>query len=220
MSPSPPPSPRIKFCGFTRAGDIDQALALGVDAIGLIFDAQSRRAVSPELGRRLRDRVPPFVQSVALFRNADPALVAQVIVQVEPDLLQFHGDETPDFCAGWQRPYIKAVPMAAPQDLPGWCARYAGARALLLDSHAPGALGGSGRRFDWSQAPRSLPKPWILAGGLGPENVAEAVRMARPAAVDVSSGIETAPGLKDPALMRAFVDAVRRAHPEPAFPIP
>lgn len=202
---------RIKFCGFTRADDLDAALALGVDAVGLIFDGRSKRAVTPELAAELRRRVPVFVSCVALFRDADAAQVAEVIERIEPDLLQFHGNESPDFCERWARPYLKAVPMAESQDLEAWCRRYPRARGLLLDSHAPGALGGTGHAFDWSRAPRALSKSWVLAGGLNPANVAQAVTMAAPPAVDVSSGIEVAPGIKDPALMRAFVAAVRRA---------
>jgi phosphoribosylanthranilate isomerase len=202
---------RIKFCGFTRAEDLDGALRLGVDAVGLVLDPRSKRAVTPEQARALRAQVPAFVQCVALFRDADAPGVAEAVAQIEPDLLQFHGGEPPEFCRRFGRPYIKAVPMASAPDLLAWCERYADARGLLLDSHAPGALGGTGEAFDWSLAPRHLPRFWILAGGLHPENVADAVRMARPDAVDVSSGIESSPGIKDPAKMRAFVEAVRRA---------
>jgi phosphoribosylanthranilate isomerase len=202
---------RIKFCGFTRSDDLDVALSLGVDAIGLIFDSRSKRVVSLDVADQLRRRVPVFVSVVALFRDADEALVAQVIARINPDLLQFHGVEPPEFCERWARPYLKAVPMAESQDLEDWCRRYPRARGLLLDSHAPGALGGTGHRFDWSRAPRGLSKSWVLAGGLDAANVEQALTMADPPAVDVSSGIESAPGIKDPAKMRAFVDAVRRA---------
>ena len=204
-------STRIKFCGFTRGEDLEVALGLGVDAIGLIFDSRSKRVVSLDLADELRRRVPVFVSVVALLRDAEAALVAQVIERINPDLLQFHGNESPAFCERWARPYIKAVPMAESQDLEDWCVRYPKARALLLDSHAPGALGGTGHRFDWSRAPRSLSKSWVLAGGLDAANLGQALTMAAPPAVDVSSGIESAPGIKDPAKMRAFVDAVRRA---------
>lgn len=202
---------RIKFCGFTRGADLDVALALGVDAVGLIFDPRSKRAVGIDAAIELRARVPVFVICVALFRDADAAMVDEVVRRVSPDLLQFHGGETPAFCAQWPRPYIKAVPMAGDQDLETWCRDYADARGLLLDSHAPGALGGTGETFDWSLAPKNLSKSWVLAGGLSPDNVEQAVTMAAPDAVDVSSGIESAPGIKDAARMKAFVDAVRRA---------
>jgi phosphoribosylanthranilate isomerase len=202
---------RIKFCGFTRVEDLDLALSLGIDAVGLIFDSRSKRALSLDAAAELRRRVPVFVSCVALFRDAGEALVAEVVDRIEPDLLQFHGQESPEFCEGWARPYLKAVPMVESQDLEDWCRRYPRARGLLLDSHAPGALGGSGQAFDWSRAPRGLSKSWVLAGGLTPANVQQALTMAAPPAVDVSSGIESAPGIKDPAKMRAFVDAVRRA---------
>ena len=202
---------RIKFCGFTRAADLEVALSLGVDAIGLIFDRRSPRAVALDSAAELAGRLPVFVSSVALFRDADAALVAEVIARIAPDLLQFHGEESPEFCESWARPYLKAVPMAESQDLEDWCRRYRRARGLLLDSHAPGALGGTGHRFDWSRAPRQLSKSWVLAGGLTPANVQQALTMAAPPAVDVSSGIESAPGIKDPDKMRAFVDAVRRS---------
>ncbi len=209
-------STRIKFCGFTRSEDLDVALSLGVDAVGLIFDARSKRVVPLDVADQLRRRVPVFVSVVALFRDADAALVHQVIERIDPDLLQFHGKESPEFCERWARPYLKAVPMAESQDLEDWCARYPKARGLLLDSHAPGALGGTGHRFDWSRAPRGLSKSWVLAGGLDAANVGQALTMAAPPAVDVSSGIESAPGIKDPAKMRAFVDAVRRADRQPS----
>lgn len=202
---------RIKFCGFTRAEDLDFALSLGVDAVGLIFDGRSKRAVALEVAAELREHVPVFVSVVALFRDAEAAQVVEVIDRIQPDLLQFHGSESAAFCERWGRPYLKAVPMAGSQDLEDWCRRYPKARGLLLDSHAPGALGGTGQRFDWSRAPRALSKSWVLAGGLNPANVRQALTMANPPAVDVSSGIESAPGIKDPARMRAFVDAVRRA---------
>ncbi len=202
---------RIKFCGFTRADELATAVALGVDAVGLVFDGRSKRALSPEQGRALRDGVPAFVSCVALFRDAEAGWVQRIVDEVQPDLLQFHGAETPGFCRRWARPYLKAVPMASPQDLDDWKRQFDDARGLLLDSHAPGELGGSGQAFDWSQAPRDFGRFWVLAGGLAPGNVASAVTMARPDAVDVSSGIESAPGIKDAQKMRAFVEAVRSA---------
>ncbi len=202
---------RIKFCGFTRRVDLDAALDLGIDAVGLVFDPHSKRALSVEAAVDLRERIPVFVSCVALFRDAGHEQVAEVLRRVSPDLLQFHGKESPAFCGQWPRPYIKAVPMGDAQDLEAWCRTFDDARALLLDSHAPGALGGSGETFDWTRAPRGLSKPWVLAGGLNPENVGRAVTMAAPNAVDVSSGIESAPGIKDADRMKAFVDAVRRA---------
>ena len=129
----------------------------------------------------------------------------------EPTLLQFHGQESPEFCRSFGRAYLKAVPMATPQDLSGWAQRYADARALLLDAHAPGAMGGTGQTFDWMSVPHDGTIRIVLAGGLNPDNVAQAITMARPCAVDVSSGIESAPGLKDPQKMQCFMQEVRRA---------
>lgn len=201
---------RIKFCGLTRIEDVRSAVALGVDAIGLVFDPASRRAVAPDQARALREVLPPFVMAAALFRNASEAVIRAVIEAVDPDLLQFHGEEPPEACSRWGRRYLKAVPMAGGPDLGEWRHRYASAAALLLDAHAPGASGGTGQVFDWSRIPTTLDKV-VLAGGLHPGNVGAAVTLARPFAVDVSSGIESAPGLKDAHKMSAFVAAVRRA---------
>jgi len=211
VSFSPGARTRIKFCGLTRAADIHAAVALGVDAIGFVFDPRSKRAIEPALAAQLKSAVPALVSRVALFRDTDPARIAAAIEALEPDLLQFHGNESADDCASWGRPYLKAVPMGAGVDLNQWFAAFSSARALLLDSHAPGALGGSGEAFDWSRIPSPLPAFWILAGGLHPGNVGEAVTMARPGAVDVSSGIEEAPGIKALDKMAAFVRAVRAA---------
>lgn len=202
---------RIKFCGITRPADADAAVRLGADALGLVFDARSPRCVAPAAARALARQLPPFVQTVALFRDAGAEAVLAVLETLAPDLLQFHGRETPEFCAQFAWPYLKAVPMAEPQDLGDWALRYGEARALLLDAHRAGGMGGTGRSFDWSAIPRSSPKPLVLAGGLTPDNVAQAITMARPYAVDVSSGIESAPGIKDPERMRRFIEEVRRA---------
>lgn len=201
---------RIKFCGLTRLDDLQAAIDLGVDAIGLVFDPASRRALSVADARPLRHALPPFVAAVALFRDSPDALVAEVIAELDPDLLQFHGQESAEACSNWGRRYLKAIPMAADIDLHAWRKRYANASGWLLDGHAPGALGGAGVAFDWSRIPKSLDK-LIVAGGLHPGNVADAVTLARPYAVDVSSGIESAPGQKDAQKMSAFVAAVRRA---------
>lgn len=184
---------------------------LGADAIGLVFDRASRRALDVEAGARLRRQVPAFVSVVALFRNSEAALVEAVIESVQPDLLQFHGEEGGADCRRYGRRYAKAFAMGGDADTSAMLAEFADASALLLDSHAPGALGGTGRSFDWTRIPATLASRVILAGGLSPANVEQAVTMVRPFAVDVSSGIEKAPGEKDPARMRAFVAAVRRA---------
>ncbi len=202
---------RIKFCGITRMEDLQFALELGVDAFGFVLTRRSRRFVEPRVARALREAVPPFVSTVALLMDDDPGWVAEALRVVRPDLLQFHGAESAEFAAGFDRPYLKAVPMASTPDLVAFADRYPQASGFLLDSHAAGGLGGSGARFDWARVPADFPRPLLLAGGLDADNVGEAIRRVRPWAVDVSSGIEAAPGVKDPARMRAFVAAVQNA---------
>ncbi|MDR2013969.1 MAG: phosphoribosylanthranilate isomerase [Rhodanobacter sp.] len=213
-------STHIKFCGITRAEDALIAADFGVDAIGMVFTRQSKRYVGIAQARQIRRTLPPFISTVALFMDDEPAWIAQVIADVQPDLLQFHGAETETFAAGFARPYIKTVPMASVDDAAAYAARYPSAAGLLLDSHAGGTLGGTGTTFDWSRAPRALGRPIVLAGGLDARNVAQAIAIVRPYAVDVSSGIESMPGIKDAAKMRAFVAAVRGASNEPDFITP
>ena len=203
---------RIKFCGIARAADADAAVRLGADAIGLVLAPESPRFIRPEQAAIIRRRLPPFVQAVALFRNAPAGEVRAAIDALHPDLLQFHGDEAPDYCAAFGLPYLRAVPMKAAVDLAAWERRFAAAAALLLDAHGPAEAGGQGRTFDWS-AIRAA-RPYVLAGGLSPDNVGDAVRALRPYAVDVSTGIESAPGLKDEDRMRRFIEAVRKADGE------
>ena len=200
---------RIKFCGITRAEDARVAVALGVDAIGFVFTRRSQRYVGVAQARAMRDALPPFVSAVALFMDDEPSWVEEVIAGMQPDLLQFHGDESAGYATSFGRPYLKAVAMDG-GDLPGFADAHPRAAGFLLDSHSPGAAGGSGRAFDWSLAPRPG-RPVILAGGLDATNVAQAIAIVRPYAVDVSSGIEVAPGIKDASRMRAFVEAVRAA---------
>jgi phosphoribosylanthranilate isomerase len=202
---------RIKFCGLTRVEDVRTAVELGVDAVGFVLTRKSRRFIEPAQARALRDALPPFVDAVALFMDDAAEWVEEVVARLRPDLLQFHGEESADFAARFPTAYLKAVPMASVADVPGYAARHPAARGFLLDSHAAGAVGGSGGTFDWTRVPRDFGRPLVLAGGLDAGNVAEAIATARPYAVDVSSGIETAPGIKDAAKMRAFVEAVRRA---------
>jgi phosphoribosylanthranilate isomerase len=203
---------RIKFCGLTRIEDVAVACARGVDAVGFVFAERSRRRVSPAQAAPLREALDPFVASVALFMDNDAATVREVIDTVRPTILQFHGAEDDAFCAAFGLPYLKAVAMggegARADDLG---ARYARATGFLFDSHAAGQVGGSGHAFDWTRIPRDCPRPWLLAGGLHPDNVFDAIRATYCWGVDVSSGIESAPGEKDAAKMRRFVDAVRRA---------
>lgn len=203
---------RIKFCGLTRAADARAAAALGVDAIGFVFTRRSQRYVGVAQARAMRDALPPFTSVVALFMDDEPAWVEDVIAGVQPDLLQFHGSESAGYATSFARPYLKAIPMGA-ADPRAIAQAHPRAAGFLLDSHAPGAAGGSGHAFDWSRAPK-LARPLVLAGGLDASNVAQAIALVRPYAVDVSSGIESAPGIKDAARMRAFVEAARGIHPE------
>ncbi len=204
-------SVRIKFCGITRGDDALAAAVLGVDALGFVFTRRSRRFIEPAAARAIRAALPPFVTSVALFMDDTPDWIAEAIAIAAPDLLQFHGAEPAADCERFGRPYLKAVPMGSVADVAAFAAAHPRAAGLLLDSHALGAAGGTGERFDWARVPRGLDRPLILAGGLDVDNVGTAVRIARPHAVDVSSGIESAPGIKDAARMRAFVAAVRAA---------
>ncbi|MES0874462.1 phosphoribosylanthranilate isomerase [Sinimarinibacterium thermocellulolyticum] len=201
---------RIKFCGIRRAVDAALAVDLGVDALGFVLVPASKRYLDPERAALLRAKLPPLVTSVALFMDADAAFVQRAIELLRPHLLQFHGGETPAFCASFGLPYVKAVAMGGAVDLAREARRHRHASALLLDSHVPGDMGGSGKTFDWARATASR-KPLILAGGLTPQNVGRGIRALRPYAVDVSSGIEARPGVKDAQKMRAFVAAVRRA---------
>lgn len=198
---------RIKVCGFTREADLDGALALGVDAVGFVLYPPSPRAVTIARAGELARRVPPFVARVGLFVNEDAAAIERAAREAALDLLQFHGDESAEYCERFGLPYIKAVRVRPETDLLECADRFRGARALLLDAWSE-AWGGSGKRFDWSLIPPSLPMPLILSGGLDPDNVAEAVRNIRPAAVDVSSGVESAKGIKDVARVAAFISGV------------
>lgn len=208
---------RIKFCGLTRIEDVAIACALGVDAVGLVFAERSKRRVTPQQAAPLRAALDPFVAAVALFMDNDAATVREVVDAVRPSVLQFHGGEDDAFCASFGLPYLKAVAMGGDAasggafDGPALSARWPRAAGFLFDSHAAGQAGGSGHAFDWSRLPRDCARPWLLAGGLHPDNVAEAILATDCPGVDVSSGIESAPGLKDAARMRRFVEEVRRA---------
>jgi phosphoribosylanthranilate isomerase len=204
---------RIKFCGLTRVEDVHFAVDLGIDAVGFVFTRRSQRFVGVSQARMLRRALPPFVDAVALFMDDDPGWIEEVIAAVQPDLLQFHGEESPGFASSFTRPYIKAIPMASVADAAAYAAQHPAAVGFLLDSHAAGDTGGSGEAFDWRRVPR-LTRPVVLAGGLDARNVAQAVALVRPYAVDVSSGIEAVPGIKDAAKMRAFAAAVRAADVE------
>src|SRR5690554_843344 len=182
---------RIKFCGLTREQDISAAVATGADALGFVLWPGSSRYVDVARLAALAAQVPAFVTRVGLFVDPAPELVRQVAPHL--DLLQFHGNETPAFCAGFERPWIKALRMRDDLDLPAAAEAYVGAQALLLDAYRPGMPGGTGEVFDWSRIPASLKKPVILAGGLTPDNVTDAIARVHPFAVDVSGGVETEP---------------------------
>ncbi len=196
---------RVKICGITRVQDALAAAKAGADAIGLVFYDGSPRHVTVDRAAQIVAALPPCVTVVGLFVNAPRAQVEAVLAAVPIDLLQFHGEETPVACRGYGRRYIKAVRMREDVDLTTEAGRYADAAALLLDAYVPDRHGGTGTRFDWARVPRALEKPVILAGGLTPDNVAEAVALAQPYAVDVSGGVEAAKGIKDETKMRAFV---------------
>ncbi|MDR2366167.1 MAG: phosphoribosylanthranilate isomerase [Zoogloeaceae bacterium] len=201
-------APRVKICGLTRSEDVAAAVAAGADAVGFVFYRQSPRYVAPREAAMLARHLPPFVSAVGLFVNAQAAEIEAALAVAPLDLLQFHGDETPAECERWQRPYIRAARVTPDMDLPACARRFSRARALLLDAFTEG-YGGAGKTFDWSLIPPGLPLPVILSGGLTPENVGEAIRRARPAAVDVSSGVESAKGVKDHRRMADFIAAAR-----------
>ncbi len=202
---------RVKICGITRGQDARAAAASGAAAIGLVFYAQSPRAVTIEQARGIVMDLPPFVGTVGLFVNAEPAWVREVLAAARIDLLQFHGDESPEYCAAFGCPYLKALRVRPGLDLAREAQRFAAAAGLLLDAYDPERFGGTGRRLDWQGLPGELGRPLVLAGGLTPENVGEAIRAVRPYAVDVSGGVESAPGIKDPGRIEAFVQGVRDA---------
>jgi phosphoribosylanthranilate isomerase len=201
---------RIKFCGLTRQQDVQHAVALGVDALGFVFVKNSARNIDIVTAVNLVREVPPFIIKVGLFMNANVADIENVIKDVKLNLLQFHGDEDEGFCAQFNMPYLKAVPMASTSSLEEFCENFETATGFLLDSHAQGQMGGSGEKFTWSEVPKNLNKPIILAGGLTVDNVAEAIRVVHPYAVDVSSGIEASKGVKDPAKMDKFIKEAHR----------
>ncbi|HEV2608159.1 MAG TPA: phosphoribosylanthranilate isomerase [Xanthomonadaceae bacterium] len=204
----------MKFCGITRADDVRLAGELGVDAIGLIFAARSPRRVDIDHALSLREAAAAMTSVVALVMDNPAAEVEAIVQRLRPQLLQFHGIEDDASCARHGVPFLKAIAMrdVAADDVPALLARYSSATGFVFDGHAPGAMGGSGERFDWTRlAQHKIARPWLLAGGLDAANVGAAVREMRPWGVDVSSGIESHPGIKDGAKMRAFVDAVRHA---------
>jgi phosphoribosylanthranilate isomerase len=202
---------RSKICGITRVEDALAAVEAGADAIGLVFYAKSPRAVSIEQAKAIVAALPPFVTSVGLFVDMPRETLQALLREVPLDLLQFHGDESPTDCEGFARPYIKALRVRADQDVARMMAPYSGACGILLDTFVEGVPGGTGAAFDWSLVPREAGKPIILAGGLTPDNVAQAIAQVRPYAVDVSGGVEAAKGIKDAGKVKAFLQAVQCA---------
>lgn len=201
---------RIKICGITRMEDVLDAVYSGADALGLVFYDKSPRNVTLQQAAQLTEVIFPFVTLVGLFVNPSAAFVREALQVVPLDVLQFHGEETPEFCAQFGRPYLKAIRVKTGVNLVQYAAEYSGAQGLLLDAFVEGAHGGTGASFDWTLIPNDLPLPVILSGGLNPGNVAEAIGRVRPYAVDVSSGVEASKGIKDAEKIAAFIKEVNR----------
>jgi phosphoribosylanthranilate isomerase len=199
---------RIKFCGMTNVEDAMFAARLGVDAIGMIFVPQSPRCISEREAKKIITTLPAWVTTVGVFANAKVNEISQVLAEIPLDLLQFHGDESAEFCQQFQRPYIKAIRMREDSNLQAYSDVYRQAKALLLDTYDNNMLGGTGKSFNWNLIPSNIAQQIILAGGLTAKSVATAIKQIKPYGVDVSGGIEVAPGKKDHAKMTAFIDEV------------
>lgn len=202
---------RVKICGITRPEDALAAARAGADAVGLVFYEKSKRRITVAQAQEIVRVLPPFVSVVALFVHEEAARIHDILAQVPVDVIQFHGDEDDAFCAQFRRPYLKAVRVRHAEDIQTACAQFPNARALLFDAYHPTEYGGTGQQFDWTLLPEQLAKPWVLAGGLTPDNVAEAVRLSGAAAVDVSGGVEREPGIKDADKMAWFVKNAKQA---------
>ncbi|MEO7116489.1 MAG: phosphoribosylanthranilate isomerase [Caldimonas sp.] len=205
---------RIKICGVSQPTDVDAAVDAGADAVGLVLHPGSARFVDVDAAARLARRLPPFVTPVALFVNAEPAQVRAVVAAIPGVVIQFHGDETPAECAAFMRPFFKVARMMPGLDLLDFARRYGEAQGLLLDAHVAG-FGGAGKVFDWSLVPAGfstdIGRRLVLSGGLHAANVVAGILQLRPWAVDVSSGVESSPGVKNAGEIRRFCDAVREA---------
>ena len=204
---------RVKVCGITSVADALMVSHAGADALGLVFYAKSPRNLSLEQAQVISQAIPPFITRVGLFLNAERDFIATVLEQVTLDVIQFHGNESAEFCRSFGRPYIKALGMLG-QNFYDLAREYSDAQGLLVDSHAPGAAGGTGQTFDWTQLPHDYPQALILAGGLRADNVYQAIKTTRVYAVDVSSGVELSAGIKDPVKVTAFLNEVRRVECE------
>ncbi|MFK7995946.1 MAG: phosphoribosylanthranilate isomerase [Granulosicoccus sp.] len=205
------PRTRVKICGITRLEDAQAADRLGVDALGFVFVPASKRYVSPIVAADIAAQLSPFVTVVGLFLNADQSTVNDALTALPDMVPQFHGQETSDYCDSFNRPYIKALGVGS--DIPSRerLLEYRRATGFLFDSNEPGALGGTGHTFDWTRLDDKIDKSLILAGGLNVQNVREAIMQVAPQALDVSTGVEIAKGVKDPQVMREFIRAVADA---------
>lgn len=201
---------RVKICGITRTQDAVAVVDAGADAIGLVFYGPSPRAISLQQAQEIVKAVPAFVSVVALFVNPEPSLVQEVLNGVRIDLIQFHGDEDSTFCEQFKHPYIKAIRVRQASDVVASSLRFPSAQGILLDSYKPGVPGGTGETFDWSLIPVEQTKKIILAGGLTPENAADAIKLVQPFALDVSGGVEEAKGIKDHGKINQFLSEVYR----------
>jgi len=199
---------RVKICGLTRDEDVQTAVASGADALGFVLYAPSPRAVSPEQAAQLIKSAPAFVTTVALFVNESAAEIKRAISLCPFDLLQFHGDESPEFCRQFNHPYMKAIRVRSADDIHRAVQQYPDAKALLLDAYVENLPGGTGQAFDWRLIPQ-LTIPWVLAGGLNANNVADAINQVQPFAVDVSGGVEASKGIKDARKIKEFIHEVR-----------
>lgn len=204
-------SVRVKICGITRIEDAVCAVESGVDAIGFVFWPQSSRYITPEQANEITKKIPAFIHTVGVYVDPSPDWVEETAAAAKLSLLQFHGDETPEFCAQFSQPYIKAIRVRDGADLIQYAQRYLLAKGLLLDTYAEDMPGGTGHVFDWDLIPRDLPLPIILSGGLTAENVASAIKHVNPWAVDVSSGVEASKGIKDKYKISAFMQGVRKS---------
>ncbi|MFH4354140.1 MAG: phosphoribosylanthranilate isomerase [Neisseriaceae bacterium] len=204
-------STRIKICGITRLEDALDCVELGVDALGFVFARSSRRYVTPEHAYEIIKKLPPFVTTVGLFANQSIVTVEDILKKVPIHLLQFHGKESENYCQHFQRPYMKAIAMKQGEDALHWEQIFASAQALLYDTYSETQAGGTGKVFDWSLLPSGLTKPWVLAGGLCPGNVLEAISQTGAQSIDVSSGVESILGVKDKVKLQALIAGVKRA---------
>jgi phosphoribosylanthranilate isomerase len=201
---------RIKVCGITKLSEALSIAEQGADSIGLVFHSKSPRFVGLDVARKIRDAMPPFVTITALFMDETEAWVSEVLSEINPDCLQFHGEEPELDCVRWNQPYIKSISMGSAVNVEAYAEQYFSAQGFLFDSNAAGRQGGSGDTFDWSKIPPSFDRPLVLAGGLNPTNVARAVTQVRPWGVDVSSGVEISKGVKDLSVVRQFFLEVLR----------